>query len=265
MLECISRVALLSQSANITEITKQYLLELLGFAKTFPETNPKDVLFYFHEQWELRFFRSKKWMAETNSVPPAQVPSEAEIVRALKKMLSHLASSTEENVARKSPEKKSVSIKAKSGGKKPPLSPRPPPCDKRQTGRAIPTRRVSTVRVQQHSNVTSDEVKKTPKRKKPPTKEAGERQKGGDYYLLTLDKSRHKRVLWTDRERIKPIQQKTSQHTALSLPVSPAPNLPAEPNECQDRTQFVHIIRYQYLHIRHSEVGPSCSSCEQQE
>lgn len=47
LLECISRVALLSQSAEITEIIKQYWLELLSFAKSFPETNPENFLFHF--------------------------------------------------------------------------------------------------------------------------------------------------------------------------------------------------------------------------
>lgn len=65
MLKCISRVALLSQSADIAEITQQYLLELLNCEKSLPGTNPKDVLFYLQEQWgELISVMSKQWCPE---------------------------------------------------------------------------------------------------------------------------------------------------------------------------------------------------------
>lgn len=73
----------------------------------------------------------------------------------------------------------------------------PPPSDARQTGKAIQTCRVSVVRAQQCSNVTTNEVKKIPEIRQPvppPKKETGERHKG-EYYLLTLKKSRHKKVL----------------------------------------------------------------------
>lgn len=47
------------------------------------------------------------------------------------------------------------------------MHPTSPPSDARQTRKAIQTRRVSAVRAQQWSNVTTDEVKKIPETRQP--------------------------------------------------------------------------------------------------
>ncbi|XP_034535403.1 titin-like [Notolabrus celidotus] len=91
LMECISRAVLLSQPTNIPDFIQQYMLGIMDFRESHPESDPKIAAFNYQELWEIQFLRKMRRRRTTST--DHFVPSPEELEEAQKMLFTDLASS----------------------------------------------------------------------------------------------------------------------------------------------------------------------------